>query len=117
MTTILLPIPPSVNGAWINVPGRGRVKSKAYKAWKEAAGWELQIQKPRKVIGPYEVRILMGKKRARSDADNRIKGILDLLVAHGITEDDSRMASVTCGWSDEVEPGKARVIVEALNAG
>jgi crossover junction endodeoxyribonuclease RusA len=117
MTTILLPIPPSVNGAWINLPKGGRARSKKYTAWAKAAGWELLAQRPRKVIGPYEIRIILGNKRNRGDADNRIKSLVDLVVKHGIVEDDRRMVSVTCGWSDEVEPGMVRVIVEAINAG
>lgn len=117
MTTLLLTIPPSVNGAWRNVAGKGRVKSKKYTAWQKAAGWELLLQKPRKVIGPYEIRIILGNKKNRGDADNRIKALVDLVVKQGIVEDDRRMVSVTCGWSDEVEPGKVRVIIEAIHAG
>lgn len=113
MTVLLLPIPPSVNGMWINIPGRGRARSKDYRRWKTAAGWELMLQKPKKIVGPYEVRILIGRKSRRADIDNRIKGLVDLLVEHGVVEDDRHMQSVSCGWADDVEKGLARVIVEA----
>lgn len=117
MTILTLPIPPSINGAWINLPKGGRAKSKKYTTWIKAAGWELLAQRPRRVVGPYEIRIILGKKRNRGDADNRIKAVVDLLVKHGIVEDDRRMVSVTCGWSEEVEAGKAKVIVEAIHGG
>jgi len=91
--TLTLPIPPSVNGLYRNVAGRGRVKTRKYEAWCSAAGWELEIQRAGQIKGPYEAAITLPP--VRGDIDNRAKALLDLLVAHGVTGDDRLCRSLT----------------------
>lgn len=86
-----LPMPPSLNSAYANFVGRGRIPTKKLKAWKIEAGWELQKQKPRAFDVPVEIDIkvqLMPKQRG-SDIDGRLKFVVDLLVSHGVIKDDS----------------------------
>lgn len=109
----LLPLPPSTNGLFLNIPGKGRVKSAAYKRWVGEAGWTLLSQRPSKVAGRVGIRIRvkrMGNRKA--DLDNRIKATIDLLVSHGIIEDDRHVESVTASWADELTG--VEVIVEPM---
>lgn len=106
-----LPLGPSVNAMF---PGRTRRrKSQAYKAWINAAGWEIQAQRPKR-LGPgrYEVRILVPDKM-RGDADNRIKAVLDLLVTHSLTPDD-RYANSSVERSPDAPPGRCIVTYPTL---
>lgn len=90
MTTIHLPWPPSVNNLYFNA-GRKRVKAPLYRQWQEEAGWMLKAAKVRPFTDPVSVTIeLCPPDNRRTDADNRTKPVLDLLVAHGIISDDSR---------------------------
>lgn len=99
-----LPIPPSVNGAWRNVPGKGRVKSAAYKAWVTSTAWQIRSQR---IVGqplnyPVAVSIKCERPTANSDIDNRIKPILDILKTAGIYLDDKQVMKVSCEWADVV---------------
>lgn len=85
-----VPMPPSANNVFLNVAGRGRVRSKAYRAWAEEAGWMVKSRMNGMVTDPISVRIeLCPKNRRAYDIDNRIKPSLDLLVACGVIPDDS----------------------------
>lgn len=90
--TIRITPPPSTNNLYVNT-GRGRAKSKAYKSWIDAAGWEIreQIKGPLPHFpGEFGLRIwLPGGK----DIDN-IKAIPDLLKKMGIISDDKHMISL-----------------------
>lgn len=89
---MMLSMPPSVNAAYANVAGKGRVKTKAYKSWTFTAGWELNasaalLAEVRRVGPPY--RISLGFSVDRSgDIDNRVKATLDLLVKHEVLDGD-----------------------------
>ncbi len=61
------PQPPSTNALYANVAGKGRVRTKAYKAWIERAGWEVKIQRAVPVAG--RVRMLI-EGVTRIDLDN-----------------------------------------------
>ena len=108
-------IPPSVNSIWRS--GRranGRLvvyRSDKHRKWKTAAGWELKAQRPQPIAGWVKVAISLGRTKRRSDADNRVKLCLDLLVDHGLLEDDSKVASVTVAWASDVAPGRVRIEV------
>jgi Holliday junction resolvase RusA-like endonuclease len=84
---ILLPVAPSTNNLFFNVPGRGRIKSTEYNRWLCDAGVLLKQQSPAAMMGAVEVTIRIPEK-TRGDLDNRIKAPLDLLVKHGVIEDD-----------------------------
>jgi Holliday junction resolvase RusA-like endonuclease len=98
MAITLPTAPPSLNNAFVNVPGRGRVKSTAYRNWLSAARWTIAAQRPRRHEGPVTVTIDVQKPKGRSDVDNRAKAVLDALT--GIAwRDDSQVQRVTIGWA------------------
>lgn len=85
-----LPWPISTNNMYFNA-GRKRVKSPRYRAWQEEAGWRLKAAKPPQFAGPVTILIeLCPPDNRRRDGDNLTKGILDLLVSHGVISDDNR---------------------------
>lgn len=83
-------IPPSTNNLFVNVRGRGRVKSERYRTWIQAAGWDLaSFNHNQRWTEPVYLTIAIGKLRANADVSNRVKAIEDLLVAHKIIPGDS----------------------------
>lgn len=113
--TLELPTPPSVNNAWTNVPGTGRVRSPGYRRWHKQAFDELGLQSPGRIHGKFAVVINVARIKGRADVDNRIKPILDLL-AGTVTDDDANCERVSAGWSDDLEPGRVTVIVRRAAA-
>lgn len=84
--------PPSVNNLFVNA-GRKRVKSKGYRDWIEACGWELKAQaRGQHIPGDYEMILSIDPRKVRKgrDLSNFVKPVEDLLVAHHLVEDDSR---------------------------
>ena len=112
---ISLPWPPSANSLFLNVRGKGRVRTENYRKWATEAGWLLKSQHTRKFHEPVKVRVELNPPNARAfDLDNRNKALLDLLVEHGVIIDDSnrwvRAVSV-----EQVSAGApCTVIVEAV---
>lgn len=101
MITLDLPFPVSVNALYCNKPGRGRVKSQRYREWSNVAGWQLRAQRPGQIRGRYCLSILLEKRDARRrDIGNLEKCVSDLLVEHGIIEDDALAASIFLAWAD-----------------
>ncbi len=99
MITIQLPFPPSVNAIWRNVHGK-TLKSKRYRVWANAAGWELKSQGG-KVPGKVQISIALERKdNRRRDLDNHAKAILDLLCEHQVIDDDSLVQKLTLEWSN-----------------
>jgi len=109
---LTLPIPPSVNQAYVNVPKRGRVASKELKEWKAAAGWQIKTQPRAQFAGPFTIRLLLPKDM-RGDVDNRLKPVLDLLVSLSITPDDRFAKSVSSERFPDIAPNECVVIVES----
>lgn len=101
--TVELPVPPSVNVAFRNVPGKGRVKTADYKIWCNAAADILAVKVPKRcrVAGKFEVAINLPAKM-KGDLDNRVKGILDALVKSGLIDDDRFMEELhVCRRADQ----------------
>ncbi len=112
--TINLPLPPSVNGLFANVSKErrekaaakgkklpGRVRTERYRVWANAAGWELKTQKPGHVEGPYVMALEMRRSdKNKMDLGNTLKAIEDLLVDHGVIEDDGLAERIHLGWAD-----------------
>ena len=100
MVTIDLPFPPSVNTAFPSGRNGRRHKSKRYVAWCEEAGWLLKSQKPGHIKGEVNVTIELQKPdKRRRDLDNYNKPVLDLLVDHGVIDDDSMIQKLTTLWT------------------
>src|SRR5262245_13038557 len=111
MPILDLPIPISTNRLWR--AGRGRIfRSSAYDNWRKEAGYALKAQRPGRVEGEVEVSIALGRPDSRKrDLDNAAtKAIFDLLVAHEVIEDDSKVEKVTASWYTTVPPGRAIII-------
>jgi Holliday junction resolvase RusA-like endonuclease len=115
-TVIELSLPPSTNRLWRT--GRGRVfRSKPYMTWLSTAGWELKAQRPGKIRGPVAIAVVAGRPdQRRRDLDNiASKALLDLLVAHGVVEDDSKVVRIASGWDSAIAPGRISVSITAAN--
>lgn len=86
---LTLPIPPSVNNLFVNIPGRGRVPSQRYKQWRQDAAATLWNQ-PRKFMGGHVKVTLEMSEKARPDSDNFWKALFDFLVDHNFIAGDSK---------------------------
>lgn len=111
--TLTVP-PPSVNRMFFNTrvetisantrkPAkrrvRGRTKTQEYRAWREAMGWEVRLQKP----PTFETRVSVSIALPRAtlgDADNRMKACLDLLQHVGVVVNDKLCDPVSIGRAD-----------------
>lgn len=109
---VRLPLPPSVNAMYTNVPGKGRRKTTRYKEWIETAGWQLKLQRPAKIFGKYDFSVLVPDAMV-GDIDNRQKALLDLLVTHKVIPDDRHARSVSICRTPEVASG-AHIIVHEV---
>ena len=98
-----LPVPPSLNKAYRNGQkgARGRFASRALLDWKMAARVALRRQAWEHVPGPVIVVMNVERRSKVADIDNRIKPVLDLLVAEGVIEDDRHVTAVAAAWSDQ----------------
>ena len=109
MTTLELPLPPSVNRLWRSNRGRVHVSSR-YKSWRRSAGWELVLQKPERLEGWVRISIAAGAPdRRRRDVDGLAKATLDLLVEHQVIADDSLVASLSSMYRSTHTTGSNRV--------
>lgn len=93
--TVSLPVPPSVNAAWRNVARVGRVKTRDYARWQKGAILAIfaQVRADRRIEGNIAVRIDL-PARTRGDLDNRLKPILDALVASRRIDDDVHVRDI-----------------------
>lgn len=90
-----LPLPPSANKLFANVPGKGRVKTRAYKNWRRNAILSIfaQVRADRRVAGPVALSFCV-PSNMRGDLDNRIKATIDALVASNRIDDDKHVHSI-----------------------
>ena len=89
MIILTLPFPVSVNAMYAN-KARGRTKSERYMTWARAAGWELQAQRQKPIHGWYTLTLFLYEAdNRRRDPGNMEKAVSDLLVTHGLIDDDS----------------------------
>lgn len=98
---IAIPTPPTVNSAFANVPGKGRIRSRKYREWAKEAGWAVRAQRAGRISGKVSVDIGVGRI-ANADVDNRIKPTLDLLCDMGVIEDDRHVERVMAEWRDDI---------------
>lgn len=88
MTRFYLPVGPSLNGMFKNAR-KGRMRTDQYKKWATTAGHTLNLSRARPVASPVAITMSFGRLNIQSDISNRCKALEDLLVTHGIIEDDS----------------------------
>lgn len=98
---VTLPNPVSVNAMYGQAPGRKRFHSAKYAAWIDEATIYLKAARPPKFKGEVFVSITC-EDTGPTDLDNKVKGILDLLVRHGVIEDDSRpfVRGIKLSWGN-----------------
>lgn len=106
---IRLPVPPSVNAMFANRKApkkgqRGRIITREYLAWLQAAGLSLNCVDPRqRTFGGMKVAVtILLPEKMRGDVDNRIKPVLDLLQKHGVVNNDSQVWDVRARRDDRV---------------
>lgn len=125
-----LPIPPSVNSAYVNVVNKwtgnskGRSLSKEAKLWKQAAAEHIKQFKWKHVDGmrriskfenvSYHVHyILHFSTKARNDIANREKLTSDFLVENFYLKDDSLIDRMVIERSDKQTPAIVEIFIQA----
>jgi Holliday junction resolvase RusA-like endonuclease len=108
-----VPVPPSTNNLF-NTAGHRRVRTAQYNAWIEQAGLVLNRQKPGRVEGSFVVSVAL-PAAIRGDIDNRYKALGDLMVTHGITEDDAKLRKLIIERCEDATD--ARVCVSTWGQG
>ena len=111
-----LPAPMSLNNAYSNIPGRGRVLTKRGRAWKDEATAMIMAAGPRhRFQGEVLVQLIFcpSMSSPRIDTDNCAKLILDVLVTMGILPDDNRttVVDLLLSWRGYDLPTGSRAIV------
>lgn len=98
--TFVLPFPVSVNNMFLNIAGRGRIKSPKYRAWQSEAGWRLRQQRavPIRGLVAIEIKAIKPDNRRR-DIDNLSKAICDILVVNNVITDDKMIERITAEWA------------------
>lgn len=95
VSIVRLPICPSTNALFRNA-GKRRIITTAYETWREEAGYALNLHRVQPFgRQPVQIEISVNEEM-RGDIDNRFKAPIDLLVKHGVIEDDRfvRRASI-----------------------
>lgn len=88
---VLLPPPISTNNLFSNVPGRGRIATTDYKAWKVRAAQLLAAQPRPRFTVPVFISLMLGEVDVGNmDSDNAAKAAIDALKRAQIIVDDSR---------------------------
>jgi Holliday junction resolvase RusA-like endonuclease len=101
MASVTLPVPPSVNGLYRNVPGRGRVKTKEYSDWFARGYLSLRHQIWEYVPGKVLLCMKVSPQGPLADLDNRIKAAQDLLVKARVIDDDRHVVGLTACWGEQ----------------
>lgn len=109
-------VPPSTNHLYANAPGKGRVKSLAYRRWLEAAGWEVKSQvQGRKLDAPWRLSVTAHIRSVR-DISNIIKPVEDLVVRLKLAPDDRFCRKVEAIRDESIPSGRAIVTIEEATA-
>jgi Holliday junction resolvase RusA-like endonuclease len=71
-----------------------------YRDWQTEAGWMLKSQHPRRISGNYRLHVEVARPdNRRRDLDNiGFKAVCDLLVKHGVLQDDSLAMEISAKW-------------------
>lgn len=106
-----LPMPPSVNAAYQNAKGKGRVKSAKYLQWMRAAGSVLMSRREkianRKLPPGYIILYQLNKTdNIKRDCANYEKCLSDYLTQMNIIEDDSLIQTNIQQWIKDPHLGR-----------
>lgn len=110
---ILLPMPPSTNNLFATVNGR-RVITRPYNMWRKVAYELLRLFKEKPLEKPYGVHIRLNLDH-KSDIDNRVKPILDALVASETICGDQWVNTIRVDRDRTVKVGSCQVEVWSLS--
>jgi crossover junction endodeoxyribonuclease RusA len=111
--SLTLPMPPSMNSLWRS--NRGRVhRSEEYRSWLTQAGWTIKEQKPAAIHGWVKVHIAAAIPSNRRDLDNLTQPLLNLITAHQLIDDDSKVAQIQSKWDRVIPDGQ--VVIEIRRA-
>lgn len=112
---LTLALPPSTNALFLNVPGRGRVRTPQYREWSEAAGWQIrtQVAKNLPIPAPVAIEIRAGLPKRPRDLGNLEKALTDCLVEYGVIagDDNKHVTRLDLAWSAEIEQGMVQITV------
>jgi Holliday junction resolvase RusA-like endonuclease len=113
--TVQIPVPPSVNGMYRNVAGKGRVLTKAAKRWKAGTARFIQgqVRPSQRIGGAVDVLVELPAKMA-GDVDNRLKVSLDTLVLSGRIDDDKHVRQVIARRADDLTDMARITVTPAL---
>ena len=118
MISLSLPYPPSTNqlyrtaGYGRDGKRRGRIKTQRYLTWLRAAGNEVLAQRQKPLRGPVVLAInVRAPDKRRRDISNLIKAVEDLLVEHGLIQDDSNVAKLIVERNPYLDKGECIVEV------
>ena len=114
MIVLDLPLAPTINQCFVMNAGRGKDRrtSPIYTAFQWEAALELKAMQPKpRVEGKYSIRLSWPEKD-RADVDGRVKAAMDILVKHGVTDDDRHCVQVSAERSPDVMPGRMKVVIE-----
>jgi Holliday junction resolvase RusA-like endonuclease len=90
--SVVLPMPPSLNNIYATV-GKRRVKVLAYTDWRHMSALIIAGSRVPYIGGAISVQIELPIKM-RGDIDNRVKPILDALVASKRIDDDRNVVAI-----------------------
>lgn len=100
---VLTDPPPPLNNMFVNIPGKGRVKSHRYREWRRMSMWELTEQRLKHKASAITRKVAVSihlPKATRGDVDGRVKGVLDALQDAGVIANDSQCDPVSIGRAD-----------------
>jgi Holliday junction resolvase RusA-like endonuclease len=112
---LALATPPSVNHAWVNVAGKGRMRSAEYRAWLEETGWTIRAARIPKITGHVAIRIRAGVPSRKRDLYNIVKPILDALTTFGVIDDDAFCHRLSAEWSLGVKAGLVEIEIRQFS--
>lgn len=107
--TVDLPMPPSVWKLYAGY-GKGRHRTKEYKAWINEASWELVLQRKKKaghaVTIEHDVAVTVRAVRTNKQADleNLQKALFDLLQSTNTINNDNQIVAIDAKWVESGPP-------------
>ena len=95
--------PPPLSACFTNHKQRGRVKTPRYRAWETLCAPTMQkVSEAEKFVGTVAVKYRFKRTdRRKRDLGNLEKAMSDILVKHGIIEDDSLIVDLHLAWGGD----------------